>query len=284
MIARQPRGGLGRRRAQAWPPDPLAPDQPADLLVGHARVGDDGQQVIQQRLPILPGLAPLGERIAHRPLGLALPRGDGLVEQLHDLVEHVGCRLRQQREQDRVAALRIAPFQSLRGQPAPDRGQEPASLGGKDRQVQGVHAQAAQELQFGDLGLHRRRGCLDRPGGQPPQPGRADLGVCDQQPVQRGAPCRGELVRQPVERLPLGLLPRVRDPLHHGHRPWPDHPRRDQVLACQPEQQRRRVVLQRPRQEELVELLELHRRRQAPPQVLRHQPQMLGPGLRPPSV
>jgi len=80
VIARQPRGGLRHRGPQPWPPDPFASDQPADLLVGHARVGDDGQQLVQQRLPVLPGLAPLGQRVPHRAFGLAFPRGDGLVE------------------------------------------------------------------------------------------------------------------------------------------------------------------------------------------------------------
>jgi hypothetical protein len=47
VIARQPRRGLRDRRLQAWPPDPLAPDQAADLVVGDSRVGADGQQVVQ---------------------------------------------------------------------------------------------------------------------------------------------------------------------------------------------------------------------------------------------
>lgn len=157
MIARQSRGSLRHRGSQAGPPDPVTTDQPADLLIGHGRVSDDGQQIIQQRLPVFPGLAPLGKRVAHLPLSLALPRGNGLVKQLHDLIEHIGRRLRQHRKQDRIAALRIAPFQRLRGQPAPDRGQEPAPLRGQPRQVQGVRAQAAQELQLGDLSFHRSR-------------------------------------------------------------------------------------------------------------------------------
>ncbi|CAM3309836.1 hypothetical protein PSET11_02482 [Arthrobacter ulcerisalmonis] len=284
MIARQSRSGLRHRGSQAGPPNPVTTDQPADLLVGHGRVGDDGQQIIQERLPVLPGLAPLGKRLAHLPPGLALPRGNGLVKQLHDLIEHIGRRLRQHRKQDRVAALRIAPFQRLHGQPAPDRGQEPTPLGGQHRQVQSVRAQATQKLQLGDLSFHRGRGRLDRPCRQPPQPRHTDLRVSHQQRVQRGAPGIGKLTRQPVERLPLRLLPRVRDPLHHSHRPGPEHPRRDQVLASQPEQQRRRVMLQRPSKQELIQLLELHRCRQPPPQILRHQPQMLGPGLHPPPV
>jgi len=61
-------------------------------------------------LPVLAGLGALGQRVAHPVRGLALPRRDGLVEQLHDLVEHLGGRLRHQGEQDRVPAFRLAPL------------------------------------------------------------------------------------------------------------------------------------------------------------------------------
>ncbi|WP_433359126.1 hypothetical protein [Streptosporangium sp. CA-115845] len=252
VIARQPWSGLRHRRPQARPADPFTSDQVADLLVADLRVGDDDQQIIQQHLPVFSGFAPFGQRVAHLAFGLALPRGDRLVEQLHNLVEHVGRRLRQHRQQDRVPALRIAAFQRLRGQPPTDRGQEPAPLGRQRRQVQTVRAQRAQELQLGDLGLHRGRGRLHRAGGQPPQTGHADLRIGDQQPVQRGAPCLGELVRQPVERLPLRLGTGVGDPLDHGHQSRTDHACRDQVLTPEPEQQGRRVMFHRPGEQELV--------------------------------
>lgn len=69
-----------------WPPDPLTPDQPADLIAGDSRVGDDRQQIVQQRLVVLPRLAPLGPRVTHHAFSFALLRRDGLVKQLHDLV------------------------------------------------------------------------------------------------------------------------------------------------------------------------------------------------------
>jgi hypothetical protein len=53
------------------------------------------------------------------------------------------------------------------------------------------------------------------------------------------------------------------------HLAWSDHLHRDQVLTRQPEQQRGRVVLHRPGQQELVEHLELQRCRHPPPSVLR---------------
>jgi hypothetical protein len=98
------------------------PDHAADVLVGDRGVGDDREEVVEQALAVLAGLAAFGERVAHGALGLALPRGYRLVEQAHDLVEHIGARLRHQRQQDRVAALWLAALQRLPGQAAPDRG------------------------------------------------------------------------------------------------------------------------------------------------------------------
>ncbi|WET78998.1 hypothetical protein P3102_34005 [Amycolatopsis sp. QT-25] len=97
-------------RPQPGTADPVSPDQAADLLVADLRVGDDGQQIVQQRLAVLTRLAALGERVAHLAFGFALPHRDRLIEQLHDLVEHLGRRLRQQ---DRVPALRILALQRL---------------------------------------------------------------------------------------------------------------------------------------------------------------------------
>ena len=231
MIAGKAGHGLGHRRPDPCPSDPFAPDLPADVLVGDRGVGDDGQQLVEQRLAVFTGLAPFSQRVAHRALGLALARRHRLVEQAHDLVEHVGCGLGQQREQDRVAALWLPPVKGLRGQPAPHRGQEAAPLGRQHRQIQGVGAQPAQELQLRDLGLDPGRGGLDRGGAQPSQPGHPDRGIDHQQPVEPGTALVRELVREPVVGLSLGLCAGVRDPLQHGHRARPDHLYRDQVLT-----------------------------------------------------
>lgn len=178
--------------------------------------------------------------------------------------------------------LRITTLQTWAGQATPHRGQEPAPLRRQHRHIQTVRGQAPQEPQLGDLGLHRRR--LHRAGRQPPQPRHPDRRVGDQQPVQLRAPLGRELVRQPIVGFLLRLLTGVRDPLHHRHRARPDHSRRDQVLARQPEQQGRRIVLHCPRQQELAEFLQLQPTGGPPAEVLRHQPQMLGACLRTPAV
>ena len=64
----------------------------------------------------------------------------------------------------------------------------------------------------------------------------------------------------------------------------PHHPRRDQVLTRQPEQQRRRIMLHRPGQQELIQLLPLQHARRPPAQIPGHLLQMPGPGLLPPAV
>ncbi len=86
-------------------------------------------------------------------------------------------------------------------------------------------------------------------------------------------------MRQAIVGLALGLLAGMSDAFDHAHRARADHPRRDQILTPQPEQQGRRIVLHRPRQQELVEFLEFERTGGPPPQVLRGQAQMVGAGL-----
>ena len=51
------------------------------------------------------------------------------------------------------------------------------------------------------------------------------------------------------------------------------------MLAGQSEEQRRRVVFHRPRQQELVQLLGLQRSCWLPSRILQHQTQMIGAGL-----
>ena len=176
---------------------------------------------------------------------------------------------------------RIPAFEGLARQAAAHRRQEPPPLRRQHRHVQLIGAQVAQEHQLLDLGLHRGRRRLHRAGRQPPQPRHLDRRVDDQQRIQFLTPLRRELARQPVVGLPLRPRASVRDPADHRFRARPDHPRRDQVLTRQPEQQRRRIVLHRPRQQKLIQLLQLHRPRRTPPQILGHQPHMLGPRLRP---
>nr|WP_228802019.1 hypothetical protein [Nocardia farcinica] len=172
VITRQPGFGLRDRRPQALPSDLLAADQRADLLIGHRRVGDNRQQVVEQGLAILSGATAFGQFLLHPAFGGTELRRDRLIEQRHDLVEDVGTGLSQHGQQDRVPALRIPALQRLRGQPAAHRGQEPPPLGREHRHIEAIRAEVAQERQLVDLGAHRGRRGLHRPGRQPPAPSR----------------------------------------------------------------------------------------------------------------
>jgi len=156
VVAGQPlAAGLVRR------PHPPAADvaaQPgAHLVVGHVRVEDDRQDVVQQRLPVLAAPGTLGEDLGQPVPRGRLPPGQRLVEQQQHLVQHVHGGLRGQGHQDRVLAVIIAAGQVLRGQPVPQARQEPAPPGRQDRQVKRVRVHPAQVRQLLQLALHRRQ-------------------------------------------------------------------------------------------------------------------------------
>ena len=89
MIARQPRGGrCSERRAQPIHPDPL-PQKPADPLIGDTGVSQYREDLLGQREFVLAVFRPLGQLIGQPVSGPGLPRRDGLIEQLHHLVEHI---------------------------------------------------------------------------------------------------------------------------------------------------------------------------------------------------
>lgn len=112
----------------------------------------------------------------------------------------------------------------------------------------------------------------------------AEVGVRDQQQVQLGAPPVGQQMLHPRPRLRPSAGPGRGHPPQQQDHPWPDHPRRQQVLAGQPEQQLRRVVLHRPGKQELVEILPLAGVHRPPAGVAGHLPQMARTGLLPLAV
>ncbi|WP_307874059.1 MULTISPECIES: SAM-dependent methyltransferase [unclassified Frankia] len=109
MVAGEPLAAFGPCGAHPVHADGGA-QHGADLLVADRAVEHDGQDVVQQGLPVLGAFGPLGQGLGDLLLRRRLPTANRLVEQQQRLVEHVDGRLRQQREQDRVPALRLAPF------------------------------------------------------------------------------------------------------------------------------------------------------------------------------
>jgi hypothetical protein len=167
----------------------------------------------------------------------------------------------------------------LRRQPAAYPGQEPPPLGRQYRQVQRVRVQPAQIGQLLQLALHRRRGRRDRPGPEPGQPRAAEHGIDRQQLVQLRLPLRGEQRGDPRPGLLPRPFPRGRDALQDLHDARPDQHGRGQVLACLPEQQLRRVVLHRPREQELLQVLPARPVHRPPAEVPGDLAQVSGAGL-----
>jgi hypothetical protein len=118
-------------------PDPVhaqGAQHSADLLVGHGRIQEHRQDLVQQCQPVLGGLAPLGQRLAQLPPGVGLPCGDGLVEQLHHLIEDLDCALGHQGQQDRErrSDSRRASICAVDRRPTPARNRR-RSAGNADR-------------------------------------------------------------------------------------------------------------------------------------------------------
>ncbi len=280
MVARQPLLADRPRRAQPLQAHALA-QQPTHPLVGDLGVQHDLEDLVQQRLAVLPTTGPLGQGLGQPHLRHRLPARQRLVEQQQRLVQHVDRRLRHQRQQDRVATHPLTPLERLRRQAPANPGQKPPPLGRQRRQVQRVRIEPAQVGHLLQLGLDRPGRGLRRPDPQPGQPGAAQQRIHHQQLVELGAARIVQQVLNPRPRLRPGLLAGGGDALQQVHQPRPDQPRRGQVLARQPKQQPRRVVLHRPGEQELPELLPCQLVHRPPAQVPGHLAQMVGAGLLP---
>ena len=138
--------------AQRVHADP-APQEPADSLVRHTRVGQDRQQPVQEHLPMLGLLGPLRQPLVELVAGTGVGGGKSLVEEQHQLVENLDRRLGQGGKQDRVSALGIGAGQSLGGGPASHLGEQPPPALGKRRQIEGVGVQGPQVGELIQLGL-----------------------------------------------------------------------------------------------------------------------------------
>jgi hypothetical protein len=283
VVAGQPlAAGLPRR------PHPLMADVPpqpqAYLVIAGVRVEHDLQDVVQQRLPVLAPAGALGERLGQPLPRGRLPPGQRLVEQQQHLVQHVDRGLRDQGQQDRVPAVIVAPRQVLRRQPPPQPGEEPAPLGRQHRRVQRVRVHPAQVAQLLQLALHRPGRRRDGAGAQPRQPRATQHRVDRQHPVQLAAPALGQDQAEALPGLVPRPVPRGRDALQDVHHARADQAGRGQVLARLPEQQLRRVVLHRPREQELLQVLPVRPVDLPPAEVGRDLAQVIGAGLPPGTV
>ena len=104
-----PAGGDQARHA-----DPL-PDEAAGLLVGDVRVGEHVEDLIEQPCPIGLGLGAVDELLRKLVPGTGIRAGQCLVEQLHQLVEHLDVGFGQRCQQDRVTPVDRGALQRLIG-------------------------------------------------------------------------------------------------------------------------------------------------------------------------
>ena len=142
--------------------------------------------------------------------------------------------------------------------------------------------QVAEIGQLRDRGQHRARGRLDCRPGQPCQPRHSQPGIARQHPVEVGAALPGQQVAQQLRCQRRRACPGRGDHPFQDRHSRPDRLGRYQELGRQAEQQRRRVVLHRPVQQELLQLPHLHAAggRALPAQVSRHQLQVIAAGMR----
>jgi hypothetical protein len=151
---------------QAWHAEPLA-DDPARLLVGDVRVGEYVEDLVEQPASVYLGLGAVDQPLRKFVAGPGIRAGKRLVEQLHQLVEHLGVGFSQRCQQDRVTPVDGGALQCLVGRAAADLGEHAPPPNREPGQVEMVGAVAAQELQLVQLGLEQLGRGDTRPAAQP---------------------------------------------------------------------------------------------------------------------
>lgn len=168
-VTRQPL--INRPRGRGEPLMSQPTDRRAGRTVVQRRVQDDVEDLIEKHQP-----AHVGGRGLALPLGDQVPGpgvgpGEGLVEQLHHLVDDLGVRRRQRGQQHRVAPVRVHVPHRARSGTARHGGELPQPLRRHRGQVQPVSTEVAQVCKLADLGLDRLRrgggGAGAQPGVQP---------------------------------------------------------------------------------------------------------------------
>jgi len=139
VITRIPLGHWAARGLQARHPDART-DQPPGVRVGHERIGDNVEYLVQQ-----PSAGDLDTCSFHDPLrqlvpGARIGPGQRLIQELHELVEDLDVGLGQRRQQDGISPVAIGALQRLVGRTATGLGQHPASTSRQRGQVKPIGA------------------------------------------------------------------------------------------------------------------------------------------------
>src|SRR5207302_5982027 len=88
-------------------------------------------------------------------------------------------------------------------------------------------------------------------------------------------------VDDPVEGLSARRVARRSHALEHRDDARPDDLSRDEMFACQSEQEGWRVMFERPSQQELIQLRDLQRTRLTPAEIACRRSELIGAGLVP---
>ena len=106
------------------------------LLVGDGRVGEHVEDLVEQPATVGLGLGAVDQPLREFVTGSGVRAGECLVEQLHQLVEHLDVGFGQRRQQDRVAPVDVGALQRLVGGGGPISAsirRRPAGMPGRAR-------------------------------------------------------------------------------------------------------------------------------------------------------
>ena len=259
-----PAGGDQARHA-----DPL-PDEPAGLLIGDVRVGEHVEDLVEQPGTIGLGLGAVDELLRKLVPGTGIRAGQCLVEQLHQLVEHLDVGFGQRCQQDRVTPVDRGALQRLIGCAAADLGEHAPPPDRQSGQVEVIGSVSSQEFQLVELGLEQLGRGDGGPAAQPSQAGHAQVGVDVEQAVQLHRPRRLQQRPEPVVGLGSGCVAGRGDPTSQAVDGRADDPFGAQPVTGQLQQNAGGIVFERPRQQELVEQLALTGGAQTPTQPSQH--------------
>src|SRR5450755_3982359 len=223
-----------------------AADGAADLGVVEVWVEDDVEDVVQQHETIEIRVERVELAFGDLVTGVPVGRAEHHVEHADRLIDDLRVRRGERGEQDRVAALGVHLPQRSRRRAPRDGRELPQPLGWNRTEIEAVRAQVLKIGELRNLSLRRVAGRGRRPVPEPHQPRDAQLRVAHQQPVELLAPLGCELGTQ----TPADLLATVdacgRYGSHQTVKAGPDDPLGSQLVKRLPEQDRGRVVLQRP--------------------------------------
>jgi hypothetical protein len=218
----------------------------ANLGVIEVWVEDDVEDVVQQHETIEIRVERVELAFGDLVTGVPVGGAEHHVEHADRLIDDLRVRRGERGEQDRVAALGVHLQQRPRCRAPRDGRELPQPLRWNRAEIEAVRSEILEVGELRDLSLRCVAGRGRRAVAEPHQPRDPQIRVSDQQPVKLLATLGRELGTE----TPADLLAAVDAGSRHGsHQPvkaWPHDLLGSELVKRLPEQDRRRVVLQRP--------------------------------------